>query len=165
MSQLSYSDTMAVAFAGMLYDLTDNDIVSSVSQESSLEIPFGVGVCRGTVDSGVKLPAVSTAKMKGVAVHSHAYEPLDALGTVGVKPTFPINTLRRGRIWVIVEEAVVPGDRAFVRFAAGSGGSQLGAWRKSEVLDETLDLTAECEFQSTADALGLAVLECNFTNS
>jgi hypothetical protein len=155
---------MTQGYAGML-DGSDHNFASGFSEEASAEIPFGVAVARGTADDGVKLPAASTAKIRGVVVHSHAYDKDQELGDTGIKPKCQISVGRRGRFLVTVEEAVIPGDRAFIRYATGDGGSQKGAWRKSAVAGETIDVTAEAEFQTTASAAGLAVVEVDFTNS
>lgn len=165
MSQTSYSYTMSAAFAGMLADVGDNDIFGAVQAESSLEIPFGVMVCKGSGDNDAKLPAASTAKLLGVLVHSHNYEPRLDLGTTGVKPGAMLNILNRGRIYVTVEEAVTKEDRAYVRYAAGAGGTQLGAFRKSAVTDETIDVTKKCKFVTSASSGGLAVVEVDMLNA
>lgn len=161
MSQTEITATMSRGYAGML-DGADHHIASGIQAESSAEIPFGVCVVRGTGDDDVKLPAASTDKPRGVVVHSHNYDKDQELGSTGIKPKSQVGVLRRGRILVVVEEAVVPGDRGYVRYA---GSGQKGAWRKSAVLDETLNLTREAEFQSTQATIGgLAVLEVDFSN-
>jgi hypothetical protein len=165
MSQTSYSNTMTAAFAGMLADTSDNDIFGALQAEASSEIPFGVMVCKGTGDNDAKLPAASTAKLFGVLVHSHNYEPRIDLGTVGVKPGATLNVLNRGRIHVVVEENVTREDRAYVRYAAGAGGTQLGAFRKSAVVDETIDATAKCKFVTSASAGQLAIVEVDMLNT
>jgi hypothetical protein len=66
--------------------------------------------------------------------------------------------LRQGRIWVAVEEPVTAGDPAFVRFAAGAGGSQLGAFRKSADSASSVALpNAKYLTDSTTD--GLAIVQ------
>lgn len=161
MSQTEISNTMSAGYAGMLVG-SNHDIDSGFSEEASAEIPFGVGVARGTADDGVKLPGASTDSVRGVVSHSHAYDKTRELGDTGLKPKTQINVVRRGKIRVIVEEAVAPGDRAYVRYA---GSGQKGAWRKTEVAGETLDCTAEASFITTTAINGVAILEVDFTNS
>jgi hypothetical protein len=165
MSQTSYSLTIAAAFAGMLADTGDNDIFGAVQAESSLEIPFGVMVCKGTGDNDAKLPAAADAKLLGVLVHSHSYEPKIDLGTTGVKPGAVLNVLNSGRVWVLVEENVTREDRAYVRYAAGAGGTQLGAFRKSAVSNETIDVRANVKFVTSASSGGLAIIEADNLNT
>jgi len=65
---------------------------------------------------------------------------------------------RLGRIWVLVEEAVSNGNQAYVRFASGAGGSQLGAFRKSADT-ATAAALPNAYYRSNALAAGYAVLE------
>lgn len=161
MAQLSYSETPDAAYAGMLYDIGFTDIVSGVSQEASASIDFGLGVVRGTIDDGVKLPAAEANVVKGVVVHSHAYEPDVTVDDDGIKPKAMVNVLRRGRIWVTVVTAVAPGDRAYLYFA---GSNPKGSWGNAEVVGETIDTSLQAEFVTTAAEDGLAVLDVNFVN-
>ncbi len=164
MSQLTYVDQVA-GFAGLIYDLGPNDVVTRVSEEASAEIPFGVAVALGTLDNQALVPAASTAKVQGVVTHAHIYAPTIDIGDTGLKPKVAFGMMRRGRLWVRPETAVVALDRAHVRHTAGAGGTQKGAWRNSEVSGETLDVTAEAVFVTSAGAGELAVLEVDFTNS
>lgn len=167
MSQTTYSYTMTTAFAGMLADsnIALNDIFGAVQAEASAEIPFGVMCCKGTGDNDAKLPAASNAKLIGVLIHSHTYEPRLDLGTVGVKPGAMLNIMNKGRVWVLVEENVTREDRAYIRYAAGAGGTQLGAFRKSSVSGETIDATKTCKFVTSASAGQLAVVEVDMLNA
>lgn len=160
MAQLDYND-QAVGFAGMLADSGPNDVGTGVSEEASAEIPFGVAVARGATADGVDLPSAADDIVRGIVVHSNSYVEGVDLGSTGLEPKTCFGVLRRGRIWVKVEEAVSPGDRAYVRYA---GSGQKGAFRKSEVVGETLDVTAEGEFQTTAAIDGLAIVDVDFTN-
>jgi hypothetical protein len=162
MSQTAYSAAMTAGYAGEKFDVGEMDVVSMISEESSAQMPFGVVVARGTADAGCKLPALDTDVPAGIVAHSHAYERNGELGTTGVQPKMAVNVMRRGRIWVTAEEAVAPGDRLFVRIVAGSGGSQLGACRKSAVAGETIDCSAQGEFQTTATTGALALIDVNF---
>lgn len=170
MSQTSYAEQPA-AFAGMLADATIVKHADTLVQgEASAEIPFGVAVALSTspgtdgTPGKAVLPAAANAKIWGVAVHSHDYDNRTELGTTGMKPKVLLSALRKGRIWVTVETAVVAGDRAHIRYAAGAGGSQLGAFRNASVVNETIDLTKVAVFLTTASIGGLAMVEVDFTN-
>lgn len=158
--QTDYSQAMDVGVPGQAYYGNQNQVEPGVSGESSAVIPFGVAVAYGgTSDDGVILPASSGAKIKGLAQFSQNYSSgqLDADGHI--KPKAPVNVAVRGWCWVKVEEAVVPGDRAYVRYA---GSGQKGAWRKSNVVGETIGVTNQARFESTAAANGLARLAFDF---
>jgi hypothetical protein len=127
-------------------------------------MPFGIAVKEGTGDNDANLPGAGTDKLAGILLHSHAYDKNNELGTTGLKPKAVLGVLRKGRVYVTVEEAVVKGDRLFVRHTAGVGGTQKGAVRKSAVGGETVDATKQGVFLTSASAAGLAVLEVDFVN-
>ena len=162
MAQTSYSVNMAVAYAGMKADMFNDDVESMFNEEASAEMPFGVMLAQGTADSGALLPDSDTEILVGVLLHSHEYAKDSELGSTGVKPDAALNVLRKGRVWVTVEEAVSPGDRPYVRYA---GSGQEGAFRKSAVIGETIDARAWGVFRTSADASGLALLELDMTNA
>jgi hypothetical protein len=164
MAQTSISASQAAAFAGLLVDTNDpgNVIESFISEEASAEIPFGVAVAQGTADNGCKLPDTNTDFIRGIVVHHYAYEPGTQLGTTGIVAGEPVSVLRRGRIWVAPETASTPGERIYVRYTAGAGGSQLGALRDAAVGGETIDATKQAEIRTTAAAAGLVQLDVDF---
>jgi hypothetical protein len=131
--QTSYTYDFPVAFAGMLADINDNQIVTAVL-EGAVNIPFGVAVKHGTSDDGYVLPSASTDLIAGIAVHSHSRDNLGFASltpaSAGVKPAQNFNLLRRGSVYVLVEQAVNAHDVVFFRYVAGAGGTQLGAFRK-----------------------------------
>lgn len=159
MAQLSYNRTMPVAFAGMKGTSAEDTVRSFVSAEATEEIPFGVGVVLGAAANKAVLPtdAATAAKFVGVALHSHNYASPEQLGDTGIKPKVPISVLEEGDVWVTVEEAVVAGDRAFMRYDAGAGGTQLGAFRKSADTATALELKG-CRYLTAASGGGLALL-------
>lgn len=161
MSQTSYSDTFVKAFEGMKVDLFNDDVESMVSEEASAEIPFGHMVVQGTADDQALLPSGASDVLVGVVLHSHAYAKDDDLGTTGLKPKTHLNVLRRGRVWVRVEEACSPGDTPHVRYA---GAGDLGAFRVSAVGGETIDASAYGVFRTSAGANELALLELDMAN-
>lgn len=166
MSQTSISTKQAVAYPGMLADLGNKYTESMVSEEASAEIPFGVCVAQGVADSQCELPDASGDKLVGMVQHSHAYAKGDGgeLGTTGLKPKACVNVLRKGRMYVVAETTIAAGDRLFVRYAAGAGGTQLGALRNAAVASETIDATAQGVFRTGGVAGTLVVLEVDFTN-
>lgn len=168
--QTSYAE-MAPAFAGMLADATKVKHADTFVQgEAAAEIPFGVAVAIETSPGTDGTPGKATLvnnvadKVAGIVLHSHAYDKRTELGTTGLKPKTTMAVLRKGRVWVRPETAVVDGDRGYVRAVAGAGGTQLGALRNAAVGGETIDSTGQIVFRSTAAAGGLAIAEVDFTN-
>lgn len=127
--QTAYSAVMPVAFAGMLADNGYTDKKSFSQAEATAEVPFGVMVAQGNTATKAILPVNAASRLVGVVVHAHDYVPNIQLGTTGIKPKNMMSVLNRGRIWVVVEEAVAVGDACFVRHTAGAGGTQKGAFR------------------------------------
>ncbi len=151
MSQLDYNVNMDIAFEGMLADANLEHADSGLAEGSNLE--FGLGVKKGTSDNQFAPLAAAADKFEGVLIHRHREEG-DLLDKQAV------SVLRRGRIYVLVEEAVVKGDAAFVR-AVATTGERAGAFRKSADGTDTIDLTGVAVFKTSAEAGELAILEVN----
>lgn len=136
--------------------------------EQGQEIPAGVAVCmdeRSTDDQACRLPRqasdITGMRFLGPVlndVSKTAYSP----SSTSVKQTFHRNTmlpvLKDGEVFVRVEQAVSKGDQAYCRFASGSGGSQLGAFRKDDD-SSSAAACASCRYTSSASAGELAKLK------
>lgn len=165
MSQLSYSTYQSAAFPGMLYDNGDNDVLSYVSEEASANMPFGIALAKGAADFGALLMVNGSSVVIGVAQHVHNVDPGQVAATpagAGVPPKYPVNVLKRGRIWVSVEQAVTPASNVFVRHTAGAGGTQKGAFRTDADTATAVQVTNGMRFLTSTTGAGLAVLEVNF---
>lgn len=132
--QTTYGFDFPVAFEGQLADINNYRMVTGVL-EGAANIPFGVGLKKGAAsDDGYLSPSAAGDLIEGISVHSHSRDnrgfssllPADA----GVSPGQNFNVLRSGSIYVKVEQAVTAHDVVFCRYAAGAGGTQLGAFRK-----------------------------------
>jgi hypothetical protein len=164
--QSTFNAAPAVAYRGMLaVGGPQAEVLTMVNNEASAEMAFGLAVAfeGSTDDNGALAPDATSDVIAGILVHSHDYSNSadGLLGTTGVKPTGRLNVLRRGWIWVKVEEAVVPGDRMFIR-AVATGGEEEGALRKSADSTDCIDSTGQGVFLTTAAANGLAVLAVDF---
>lgn len=157
--QTSYAFDLAVAFAGQLADLNDFESKSGLL-EGAANIPFGVGLKKGSADDGYVLPAAGGDLIDGIAIHTHAVDTIGLSGLspsdAGLQPKQTFAVLRRGYIWVKVEEAVVRDDTAFCRYATGTG-TQLGAWRKSADTS-TAAIVKGARYMTSAAAGGYAIL-------
>lgn len=162
MSQLTYPQGMSAAFAGMRVDNGEADIASKVNP--LVAIPFGLAVCAGVApDRDVKLPTSSGEAIAsvGVALSDTIECPLGGSAV----PQFPVKsavpTLRQGRVWVKVEEAVTPASAVYIRYASGGGGTQLGSFRASADTATAALAPAGWAYRSSAGAAGFAILEIN----
>lgn len=131
MPQTSYAAGIVAGFPGMLYDTGVKDAVTMAQGEASAEIPFGVVVAKGTGDVKAKLPASAADVLAGIVLHSNEYHKTSELGDTGLKPKVPMSVLRKGRVYVLLEENVSKGDPAFVRHTAKGGNTQTGGLRKT----------------------------------
>lgn len=159
MSQTSYSVDQAAAVAGLLGDSGYHDVLSGIA---SVAMGFGLAVLKGSGDADLALPGASgdVAKVKGVTVHQHMEQSLAGVAQYAQKSA--VSVLHKGRIWVQVEESVVPGDAVFVRYAAGGNG--VGSFGKTAGTSERAQLSdgsmgSKAKYLTTASANGLALLE------
>lgn len=162
--QTSYAE-MPVAFAGMKADASDDQVDSYAQGEASAEIPFGVMVCQGTAGgtSGTPdkaiLPVDANSVPVGVVVHSHDYDSRTELGTTGLKPKTMLSVMRRGRIWVQVEDAVTVNAPAFYRYTSdGGSNTQVGKFRSDADSAKALKVRGAI-YKTAASAGGFAILE------
>jgi hypothetical protein len=168
MPQTSYSiNIQPVAYPGSLYDLGKKDITTGLAVAAA--IPYGVlGVRDTTNTSGttvaVKVPALAAdittlGSALGIVVadQARAQDPSVAAAVYPINSAVPLG--RYGRYWVLVEEAVNAGDQAFVRFASGSGGTQLGSFRKSADTATAAALANAYYVTTQATIGGYAVVE------
>lgn len=162
--QTSYSDTMTRGFPGMLADAADNTVESKYSAyNNGTEIAFGAGVIRAAnspTDAAV-LPSANTDEIQGICLHSHAYirdTTVAGLGTTGVKGGTTFNMLRKGRVLVLLDEAVSEGQRAYWHLTNKK-------WRISADGANTVDCTKQAVFRENGSEGGVAVLEVDFTNA
>ena len=163
MSQTTtYVREAARAFAGMLGDSFEPDILS-LGNEEAVAVAFGLAVRQGT--DGEKeflLPSATGQEFAGVLVHTHSQDkPGELATTLGVDAGEVANVLRKGRIFVVVEEAIALTDSVFFRHTSGGGGSQLGAFR-TDADTATADQLTQAKWLSVTSAAGIALLDVNY---
>ncbi len=147
--QTSYEIYMGKAFAGLIADMRPREVDSKVWEDTTDGV-FGIFVTRGTGDDQVVLPTADTDQMLGVVV-AHQNIELDRGTTkIAIEATDSINVMREGNVYVATEDACVPGDQVFVRYASGAGGTQLGACRTDDPGSEAV--AVDWEFDETAGA-------------
>lgn len=159
MPQTSVSSSLTKAFAGMKGDSRkDGHDRSFVNAEASAEIPFGVAVAHGSTDEAAILPADANSKLAGVVVHSHAYDKRVDFGTTGLKPKVSLSVMRKGSIWVQVEETVAPGEPVFARHTASGGNTTKGLFR-NDADSATCTQLGNSKFLTAATAGNLALVD------
>lgn len=140
--------------------LTETELVSQ-----NQGVDFGLFVCLderatsdvGDVDFPVRLPRQATDITGGRALGVSVVDMAREAGTFEGQTMVPV--MRKGRIYVKVEQAVAKGDPVYVRFSA-SGSQRLGAFRM-DADSATAALLPRAAFLTPASANGLAILEIN----
>ena len=156
-----------VAYPGMLSDTGPNNDVLSYVVESTLSAPIGSVVRQGTLDGQcLNLDTVATDTLLGIVVHSHAYSSAelsetDWAGTSGVVKYGTVGVLRKGRIWVLTEEACVPGDPCQIRNVVA--GVEVSGVFGTSVDADFYVASGCCQFLSTTTGAGLIEVEVDFT--
>jgi hypothetical protein len=171
MPQTSVLSQPVAAIAGQIAD-DGHDIVkaSYTSQEASLQIQFGTIVMQGTADYGCNiLTAGNVAKIIGAVVYSVAYQKgnelgavVDANGKLGLLPGITMNLMKRGRMWVLCEEAVTPSSA--VRVRCTNAGNGAGTFRTSSAGAGLSMLLVGARYLDTAAIGGFSRVEFDILN-
>lgn len=155
MSQTSVELYGKAGFAGQIYDTMFTDKMSYSAEGA---VPFGAVVRLGT-NKERQVAAVGTgagqgALAIGVAVMTYATEQ-DASGNVGYGNTQTVSVMKRGRIWVKTNDAVVAGSVANLVLSNGTFTDEAVA----AGVEAFTAFTAR--FITGTTAAGLAVVEIN----
>ena len=166
MAQTSVSTNLVAAIAGALADDgRDMNLATYVSQETTLQIPFGVAVMQGSLDYGDNLlTAGNVLNIVGVVAYSSAYQVGKEIGSVadsrsklGILSNVLHNVVKRGRVWVTVEEAVTPASA--VRVRCTTAGTGAGSFRTSSAGSGLSMLLVGARYLDTAAINGFARVE------
>ena len=162
MSQTSYSVQPAVGFRGLLGDPNDDSFAIPLANGASAAVGFGIAVRRDVTNPEDQFDIFNATGQDcvGILVHTQAQENPALADPLGVDQLEVASVLRRGRIWVRVEEAVSVGDPVFFRHTAGAGGSEIGAFRNDADTASCDQLTGAAWLQGSSGA-GVALLEIN----
>ena len=135
------------------------------SYAAGVDITNGRLVVMGAADGRCRLPTAAGDITGGTALGISRYRATSMVNwpagqTVPYPQGVTVPVVRRGPVWVKVEEAVAPGDAVFVRHASGAGGTALGAFRKSADTATAAQLPGAV-YLDTAAANGLARVDLN----
>lgn len=167
--QTSYSFLTGAGLAGQLADIAIAEIVSGLNVDAAASLPAGImmGLAGSPVVPGqvrqIAPAGGAGGKLAGIAVLSQAANTIGLQTQAGNNTILTgsiVSLLRKGRILVKPEVAVVAGDNAFYRVVVNGGNTQLGAF--TNVADGTATntpLLLGARFESSSDAIsGIAVL-------
>lgn len=161
MAQTTYNTLLSFGIEGQLADIAPAIIESRVNAEASLEIGFGKAVkADGATTDGALVVGAYTETIDGIALHSHSYDRVNELGTVGIKPKVKVSVLRKGRFVGQLATGIAGyvGSRAYYQTSTKT-------WRFVPVVNDTIDCSKQVVCRTAAPPGGLAVFEVDFTNS
>jgi hypothetical protein len=99
--QTAYTVDHAAALRGNIANANGRETTSGVAE---VAIQPGFPVVRGTADNGVVLPDGTGDSFRGVSVRSLEQEKDSVTGTLDYNITDEVQILRKGEIWVLVNE-------------------------------------------------------------
>ena len=154
--QTEYTQEPERAFQGLIADGGPIDIVTR-TLELAAGIPFGIALEPGTDPALEVAPTTLTGFVfVGVAAHSHTREDLTQALDLGISDNEPVNVVRKGRVWVPIEQAVTPyTSPVFIRHTVNGALDQLGAFRVDADTARADDLSAVAEYQDSITIAGL----------
>lgn len=173
MAQTSYSINIpAVSYPGQPVDIMEaRDRLSALAVAAAL--PYGVLAVHDLTNTGdftqlaAKLPSaaaditvVGSALGFVVADQARAQDPSVSPAQYPQNSAVPL--ARKGRIWVLSEQAANDGDPVYIRYAATVNGSQLGAVRADADVVSSANHAAALPgavFRGTTSGAGFAVVE------
>ena len=164
MAQLTYPNDFEFGFEGMMADGGPDRYVRSYVN-SAADMEFGYAAVQGPSDAEIRTPSGAADVFVGITVHTHATERYEQgpMGGpyVGIPSTHPANVMAKGRVIVVVENAVAPGDDVYVRFQnAGAAPEAVGRFRNDADAGDAFQVTA-ARWLSSAAAGEKAILEVN----
>ena len=153
MSQTTVTQYGAAGFAGLLYDTGDNDILSySAEGIVGFGVPVKLGTNKERQTAALTTSAGQGALAVGISLATHTIEQTSA-GAAQYADKQSVSMLKRGRVWMLTNDAVVAGANANLVLA------------NSTVTDEAVAAGIEAftqfsaKFVTGTSAAGLAVVE------
>lgn len=141
---------------------TGSDITATTLVAFGQEIPFGVGVVTDprAAESGkqCRLPRLSTEITAGTFLGISLRDESREYNAGGYADKSAVAIGKRGRFWVSVEGTVVEGAAVYCRYAAGAGGTQLGAFR-ADGDTSTAAAVPNAKFKTGRTGAGLVQIE------
>jgi hypothetical protein len=153
-TQTSYDLHPAIGFPGQIAHPSQFQNVDSAFVEPSAGLAPGLAVIRGTADNQAAA-YTEAGEAIGVTVARAARE------TAAFAEGEAVGVMTKGRIYVVVEDAVSAGDQAFARF---SGTGTVGAFRSDDADSGGAQAALfPGVFVTSTSGAGIAILEVDVT--
>jgi hypothetical protein len=117
----TYSTTMTVAMAGLIYDMRNITVESYACESAS--ILFGSAVIAGTDPRKQVKVGATGGSFRGIALHEHAHEQNPSTGVASYLQYETVNVLRKGAVWVQTNATVAENAAAYYVTATGLWGA------------------------------------------
>jgi len=148
------------AFPGLSGDIGSDTHTRSLAMEGGT-VKFGHGMVVGTDPlTQAKLPSAAGERLAGVLLFQQQTQDAAAADLVAGEVG---SLMRKGRVWVVTDEVVAPGDPVFIRHSPGAT-SDLGSFRNDADTVATVDkaeAVPSAEFLEYDATSGVALLEIN----
>ena len=163
----SHDDTMGAlatalaALADVASAVFDDDKAIALTAVEGVDLEVSAQVTNG--GSGMATAGVThgtSDTLHAISLHTHQLAQDRETGTVSYPEKAMVNAMRRGRVWVVVEESVTSDDPVYLRFRADGATKQPGQFRKSSDSGNAV-LLSGARFVTSAGAGELAVVEIN----
>lgn len=161
MAQLSYQQNIPVGTVGQIADISFvKDVLSKGNPDAV--VYFGRLVTKGVGDDDVAPPGAATditdlKLVQGIVLASHSAVALpDGITEPHYQTASAVPVMRKGRVWVAVETAIVLGTSTVNARYAGTGTP--GSFRGAAVTNETA-VVPNAIWKSSTAAAGVAVLQ------
>jgi hypothetical protein len=154
MAYFSISESVTAGQKGVAIHTIQED-----SAKAEAALGFGLLVSQGTADNGAKRPAAAadvTTKALGFVRRLDGHYDGAADSEFASGEIVPI--VRKGRMWVEVEEAVGAGGAVYVRHTANGPLATLGKCR-SDADSNNAALLPNAQYKSSTSGAGLAQVE------
>jgi len=161
MSQTSYAVDPALAFRGQLGDPNVDMFAIPLANGAAAAVGFGIMVRRDATNPETQFDIFSATGQTpaGILAHTHAQQDPTLADPLGVALLEPASVVRRGRIWVVTEEAIAVGDAVYFRHTSGTG-TEIGAFR-NDADTASCDQITSARWLRGCSAAGVALLEIN----
>lgn len=150
--QTTVPSEMSFAVPGQVADLNtalNKPVESHASGESSLEIPYGHFVARGSADSDGRAKAMrfsEDAVLLGLAVFSQALAYPTQIGDTGVKPGVSFGVAREGCYYVMPITDVTPSSGVHILHTTDGSGNLPGCLRGTADAGDSVDASDCCRW-------------------
>lgn len=152
-----------IGVAGTIAKLTGLQVGSILAE---VAIPVGRAVARSDTATQTAqgiIPDTTAAPIFGVSIRDLSKQS-DASQLLDYAAGDDVGVIQAGWVYVIAEQAVIPGNPVFVRFVAGAGGTLLGSLRADvDTASAYAWVNAVWESTTAIGAVGLIYIGGRFT--